>query len=109
MTELMSYVPAAICHSGHRCDRAPWFQAQFDAAAGQNPVQRNAVSCAEHLGATVQVLAAWARDQGLHGKVTVLATDRQPPRQASRAAARPGERLRFTFDFGTIALTPSGQ
>jgi|SRR5450755_1781917 hypothetical protein len=105
MTELLSYVPSARCQAGQPCDRAPCFQARLEAAAGRRPVRRHAELCAEHLGDTVQALAAWARDQGLEGKVTVLAIDQPLPGQAPRPAL-PGDRDPCGFAFGTILLNP---
>jgi len=105
MTELLSYVPSARCQAGQPCDRAPCFQARLEAAAGRRPVRRHAELCAEHLGDTVQALAAWARDRGLEGKVTVLAVD-QPARGQADRLARPGDPVLCGFEFGTILLNP---
>jgi hypothetical protein len=103
MTELLSYSPAVECQVGHRCDRAPCFQVRMDAALGRRRVQRNAELCAEHLGDTVQALTAWARAQGLEGKVTVLAID-QPVPGVADSPPFPGDRVRCGFAFATIRL-----
>jgi hypothetical protein len=81
---------------------APCFLAELEAAVGRRLVRRHAGLCADHLGDTVQALAAWARDHGLEGKVTVLAIDR-PARGQPASPARPGDR---GFAFGTIMLSP---
>jgi hypothetical protein len=102
MTELLLSAPAIHCQAVRRCDRAPCFQARLEAAAGRRPVRRHAEICAEHLGCTVQALAAWAREQSLEGKVTVLAIDQRAVGEAS-SPARPDDWVRG-FAFGTILL-----
>jgi hypothetical protein len=67
------------------------------------PVRRYAELCADHLGDTVHALAAWAREQGFQGKVTVLAIDQPAPSQAD-SPALPGDRTLRGFAFGTILL-----
>jgi hypothetical protein len=105
MTELLLSVPSVHCQADLFCDRAPCFQARLEAAVGRRPVRRHAELCAEHLGHTVQALATWAREQGLDGKVTVLAIDQPPPGQAD-SLARPDDRVHCGFAFGTIRLNP---
>lgn len=105
MTELLSYIPAVHCQADQPCDRAPCFQARLQATAGSRRVHRQAELCAEHLGDTVQALAAWAREQGLEGKVTVLAIDQPAPGQAGGLALT-GDRVLSGFAFGTILLKP---
>jgi hypothetical protein len=105
MTELLSYVPAARCQADQPCDRAPCFQARLEATAERCLVRRHAELCVEHLGDAVQAMTAWARSQGLEGKVTVLAIDQPPPGQAP-SPALPGDRAPCGFAFGTILLDP---
>jgi hypothetical protein len=62
--------------------------------------------CADHLGDTVQALTAWARGQGLAGKVTVLAIDQPVAGQAGNSATRPGDHVLRGFAFSTILLNP---
>jgi hypothetical protein len=101
MTELLLSVPSPRCQADRRCDRVPCFQARLD-AAGRWPVRRHAEVCAEHLG-TVQALAAWARDKGLDGTVTVLAIDQPAPGQPG-GLAWPGDRAQRGFAFSIIVL-----
>ncbi|HMH91501.1 MAG TPA: hypothetical protein VK586_10510 [Streptosporangiaceae bacterium] len=104
MTELLLLsVPALRCQADPRCDRAPCFQVRLEAAGGR-PVHRQAELCAEHLG-TAAALAAWARERGLQGQVTVLAIDQRAPGQAG-SAARPDDRVHCGFAFGAIPLNP---
>jgi hypothetical protein len=104
LTELLKLsVPARRCQADPRCDRAPCFQARLEAAGGR-PVRRQAELCAEHLG-TAAALAAWARERGLRGQVTVLAIDQRAPGQAG-GPADPDDRVRGGFAFGTIPLNP---
>lgn len=104
MTELLLLsVPALRCQADRRCDRAPCFQVRLE-AAGRRPVRRQAELCAEHLGAAA-ALAAWAREQGLEGQVTVLAIDQPAPGQANHLA-RPDDRVHCGFAFGIIPLNP---
>jgi hypothetical protein len=104
LTELLLLsVPALHCQADPRCDRAPCFQVRLD-AAGCRPVHRQAELCAEHLG-TAAALAAWAREEGLEGQVTVLAIDQPAPGQAGRLA-RPDDRVHCGFAFGSIPLNP---
>ena len=102
MTELLTSSPSLHCQADHDCNRAPCFQARLEAAtAGRRPVRRRTELCAEHLGGTVQAMTAWARGQGLEGKVTVLAIDQPDPGQAVI-----NEKIRCAFAFGTILLNP---
>jgi hypothetical protein len=108
LTELLLLsVPALRCQADPRCDRAPCFQVRVE-AAGRRPVRglvrRQAELCAEHLG-TAAALAAWAREQGLEGQVTVLAIDQPAPGQADNLA-RPDDRVHCGFAFGAIPLNP---
>ena len=68
-------------------------------------LRRHAELCVEHLGDAVQAMTAWARGQGLEGKVTVLAIDQPPPGQAP-SPALPGGWAPSGFAFGTILLDP---
>jgi hypothetical protein len=102
MTELLPFLPSAGCQAG-LCDRAPCFQARLEASDGRLPVHRHAELCAEHLGDAVHALAAWARDQGMEGKVTVLAVDQPAPGQ-SDSQSSPGDRVLCGFAFGTILV-----
>lgn len=99
MTDLLPASPPS-CQAGCPCDRAPRFQARLEATAGDRRVCRRAELCAQHLGNAVQALAAWARDEGLEGQVTVLAIDLPTPGQVPPAWARRG------FAFGAIPLNP---
>jgi hypothetical protein len=103
LTELLLSVPARRCQADPRCDRAPCFQVRLEAAGGR-PVHRQAELCAEHLG-TAAALAAWARERGLQGQVTVLAIDQRGPGQAD-SAAPPDDRVHCGFAFGAIPLNP---
>ena len=103
MTELLLSVPALRCQADPRCDRAPCFQVRLE-AAGRRPVRRQAELCAEHLG-TAAALAAWARERGLQGQVTVLAIDQRAAGPAGRTA-RPDGGLPSGFAFGVIPLSP---
>jgi hypothetical protein len=103
LTELLLSVPARHCQADPRCDRAPCFQVRLD-AAGRRPVRRQAELCAEHLG-TAAALAAWAREQGLEGQVTVLVID-QPALGQADNLARQGEPVHGGFAFGAIPLNP---
>jgi hypothetical protein len=114
MTELLLSARSARCQSGGSCDRVPCFQARLEAAAGLQPVRRHAELCAEHLGCAVQSLAAWAREQGLAGKVIVLAIDPPLAGQAAGPGGQDAGRLdavcpdswaRSGFAFGTILLS----
>jgi hypothetical protein len=96
-------VPARRCQADPRCDRAPCFQVRLE-TAGRRPVRRQAALCAEHLG-TAAALAAWAREQGLEGQVTVLAIDQPSPGQDGHRA-RPADWMHRGFAFGTIPLSP---
>jgi hypothetical protein len=96
---------ALRCQAGRPCDRAPCFQARLEATAGGRRVHRHVELCSEHLGDTVQALAAWARAQGLEGKVIVLAIDQPSPGQADHHVL-PGDLDRCGFAFGTIFLNP---
>ena len=100
MTALLTSVPYVHCQANRQCDRAPCFQARFEAIAGHRAVQKDAELCAEHLGGMVHALATWAPDQGLEGKVTVLAIDEA----ASRQTTRPDDLLLHGFAFGTILV-----
>jgi hypothetical protein len=102
VTELLLLTDQALrCQADPRCDRAPCFQVRLE-AAGRRPVRRSAELCAEHLGAAA-ALAAWARERGLHGQVTVLAIDPARPRTG---AAPPDGRVHCGFAFGTIPVSP---
>jgi hypothetical protein len=115
MTELLLAARSARCQSGGSCDRIPCFQARLEAAAGLQPVRRHARLCAEHLGCAVQSLATWGREQGLEGKVIVLAIDPPLAGQASQDAGlldaglldavRPDSWARAGFAFSTILLS----
>jgi hypothetical protein len=100
---LLLDVPALRCQADPRCDRAPCFQVRLEAAA-RRPVHRSAELCAEHLG-TAAALAAWAREQGLDGQLTVLAIDQPAPSPAGRRACA-GDRVHRGFAFGAIPLNP---
>ena len=103
MTELLLSVPALRCQADPRCDRAPCFQVRLE-AAGRRPVRRQAELCAEHLG-TAAALAAWARERGLQGQVTVLAIDQRAAGPADRTARR-DDWVPSGFAFGVIPLNP---
>jgi hypothetical protein len=103
MTELLLSVPSPRCQADRQCDRTVCFQARLE-AAGRHPVRKQAELCAEHLGTAVAI-AAWAREQGLEGKVTVLAIEQAAPGQAA-GLARSGERAHLGFVFGTILVNP---
>jgi len=96
---------SARCQVGRPCDRVPCFQARLEAVAGNRPVRRHAALCADHLGDAVQALAAWARERGLEGKVTVLAVDQPEPGQPPPGAP-PGDQPGYGFVFATISLNP---
>jgi hypothetical protein len=99
MTELLLSAPSRHCQADRGCDRTPCFQARLEA----DPVHQHAELCAEHLG-TVQAMAAWAREQGLEGKVTVLAIEQAVPGHTP-GPARPGAWAQCGFAFGTILLS----
>jgi hypothetical protein len=102
LTELLLLsAPAPRCQADPRCDRAPCFQVRLEADGGR-PVRRQAELCAEHLGAAA-ALAAWARERGLRGQVTVLAIE---PARSRSGAAPPDGRVHCGFAFGTIPLHP---
>ena len=104
LTELLLLtVRARHCQADPRCVRAPCFQVRLE-ASGPRAVRRQAELCAEHLG-TAAALAAWARERGLHGHVTVLAVDQRAPGQAG-CAARPDDWAHRGFAFGTIPVNP---
>jgi hypothetical protein len=104
VTELLLLsVPALRCQADRHCDRAPSFQVRLE-AAGRGPVRRRVGLCAEHLGAAA-VLAAWAREQGLRGTVTVLAVEQPAPGQADNRA-RLDDRVHSGLAFGSITLGP---
>jgi hypothetical protein len=103
VSDLLLSVPALRCQADPRCDRAPCFQVRLE-AAGRRRVHRSAGLCAEHLG-TAATLAAWAREQGLDGQLTVLAIDQPAPGQEGNLA-RPGDRVHCGFAFGAIPLSP---
>ena len=71
--------------------------------ADRLPVRRHAELCAEHLGDAVHALAAWARDQGMAGKVTVLAVDQPGPDQSDGPSSS-RDRALCGFAFGTILV-----
>src|SRR5438094_4673803 len=73
MTELPLDSSRPHCQAGRGCDHAPCFQARLDATAGQYRVHKRTDLCAEHLGAAIQAITAWAHDEGLRGEVTVFA------------------------------------
>lgn len=99
MTELLPASAWPFCQAGPGCDRAPCFEARVEAVAGQRCVRTRTELCAQHVGATIQALTAWARDQGLTGEVTVLAIDLPDPGQAVPAWGRSG------LAFSTIKLS----
>lgn len=103
MTELLLSAPSPRCQADRRCDRTVCFQARLE-AAGRHPVRKQAELCAEHLG-TAAAIAAWAREQGLEGKVTVLAIEQAAPGQPA-GPVRSGERAHLGFVFGTILVNP---
>jgi hypothetical protein len=103
MTELLLSAPSPRCQADRQCDRTVCFQARLE-AAGRHPVRKQAELCAEHLG-TAAAIAAWAREQGLEGKVTVLAIEQAAPGQAA-GLTRSGERAHLGFVFGTILVNP---
>jgi hypothetical protein len=100
MTESLSDSSRPHCQAGRGCDRAPCFQARLEAATGEYHVHKRTDLCAEHLGAAIQAITAWARDQGLHGEVTVLAIDLPDSAQTASAWSR------SSLAFATIALSP---
>jgi hypothetical protein len=100
---LLLPVPALRCQADRHCDRAPSFQVRLE-ASGRRPVRRRVGLCAQHLGAAA-ALAAWAREQGLRGTVTVLAVEQPAPGQSDNRA-RLDDRVHSGLAFGTIALGP---
>jgi hypothetical protein len=72
----------------------------LDAAAGQYRVHKRTDLCAEHLGAAIQAITAWARDEGLEGEVTVLAVDLSESGQPAPAWDR------NSLAFATIPISP---
>ncbi|HEY2285672.1 MAG TPA: hypothetical protein VGH88_08010 [Streptosporangiaceae bacterium] len=104
MTELLLVsVPVLRCQADLRCDRAPCFQVRLE-AVGRRHVRRQAELCAEHLG-TAAALAAWAREEGLEGEVTVLAIEQPAPGQPENRARLAG-RVHCGLAFGTITVGP---
>jgi hypothetical protein len=99
MTELLPASPSPFCQAAGGCDRAPCFQARLEATGGHRKVRTRTELCAQHLGQAVQSLAAWARDQGLEGNVTVLAIE--PPILGQTASAWSSRGLAF----GSIPLS----
>jgi hypothetical protein len=97
-----SHPPADRC-----CDRPPCFQARLEAAAGSRPVISNTQVCADHLGDAVQALTTWARQQGLHGQLTVLATGQPGSRRPAGCGAGPAAGLPDGFAFSIIRIGPS--
>src|SRR5215471_14565318 len=64
------------CQADPLCNHALCFQARLDGHIGTQPVTGSVRLCAVHLGDTVQVLANWARENGVTcGRVTVLVID----------------------------------
>jgi hypothetical protein len=102
MTELPHDSSRPHCQAGRGCDRAPCFQARLDAIAGQYRVHKRTDLCAEHLGAAIQAITAWAHDEGLRGEVTVLAID------LSGSGAVTPAWDRSSLAFATIPITPFG-
>jgi hypothetical protein len=100
MTELPHDSSRPHCQAGRGCDRAPCFQARLDATAGQYRVHKRTDLCAEHLGAAIQAITAWARDEGLRGEVTVLAID-----LSGSGAVTPAWDI-SSLAFATIPITP---
>lgn len=100
MTELLPVSPSPFCKADHHCDRIPCFQARLEATAGRRCIRTRTELCVDHLGNAVQELAAWAREQGLDGEVTVFAIDLPGSSQLSPAWGRSG------LLFGTIPLHP---
>jgi hypothetical protein len=100
---LTGLLPAAApprCQAGRSCQRAPCFQVRVEAAAGCRFVHATTELCAEHLG-DIHAMTVWAREQGLHGQLTVLAIDLPPAGQAAPAG-------RNGLVFETIPLSPPG-
>lgn len=100
MIELLPMSPSPFCKADHHCDRIPCFQVRLEATGGRRYVRTRTELCADHLGNAVQELATWAREQGLHGEVTVFAIDLPGASQPSPEWGRSG------LLFGTIPLRP---
>jgi hypothetical protein len=107
MTQLLPSVPPGRCPADRCCSRLPCFQARIEATAGHRTIRTSTEVCAEHLGDTVQALTTWARQQGLRGHLTVLATGQPGSRHAASPGTPPGAALPSGFAFSTIALDPS--
>jgi hypothetical protein len=99
MNDLLPASPRTHCQADPHCRSAPCFQARLEGTSGRSNIKTRTELCAEHLADTVRTLAAWAREQGLEGEVTVLAVDRPRPGQIWPSWGRNG--LLFT----TIPLT----
>jgi len=102
MTELLPDFPWPHCQAGQGCDRAPCFQARLEATTGRYRVHKRTDLCAEHLGAAIHAITAWARDQDLHGEITVLAIEVPEPGRAAPAWSR------SVLAFATIPLSSPG-
>ncbi len=65
---------AGDCFSGLVC-----FRGRVE-ASGPDPVRKQSLACAKHLGSMVLALTAWVHEQGLQGAtITVLAIDPAAP------------------------------
>jgi hypothetical protein len=106
MTQLLPSVPPGRCPADRCCSRPPCFQARIEATAGHRIIRTSTEVCAEHLGDTVQALIAWARQQGLHGHLTVLPTATHGTRDPASPDTPPGAALPSGFAFSTITLDP---
>jgi hypothetical protein len=94
MNTLLPASPRTHCQADPHCRSAPCFQARIEGNSGHRSIRTRTELCAEHLGDAVQTLAAWGREQGLEGEVTVLAVDRPRPGQIWPSWGRNG--LLFT-------------
>jgi hypothetical protein len=107
MTEFLQPALPARCQADDLCDRPPCFQARLEVTAPDRlPTRLQTELCAQHLGGSVQALSAWAREQGLEGKVTILAID-QPERGMTRCGgslSQVGRGFGLGFVFASVAL-----
>lgn len=105
-SQLLTPITAAPRPADRCCDRQPCFQARLEATTGLQQIHAITELCARHLGDAVQDLATWARREGLHGELTILAVGPPAPRhQAANSGTQDGQ-LPTSFAFSTIQLDP---
>jgi hypothetical protein len=102
MTGLLPCTSSDTCQTDTACHRPPRFQAHLDAPQhAQRPrVRRRTEACASHLGAMVQAMTIWAREQELaDGDLTILTIN------PSSGASRPGQPHSDTQTSGLVFST----